>query len=336
MDDQTTEALTRNIIKIILYTTAILLNTGLLFVLWRDPLKRFRNSPSLMIANLALANIVAAIGGLTTTTTIFVCEGVCIGTHIFSGCLHAIGIQSSFAFMVLLAFDRLVAISHPYRYNTIFGSYIFNALLSTVGWATGVNFPPLIYYGVFDEQISVQRLLARVYCVDIIVLAAVTAVLYPLNCYNFRRRKRFMQASTNRGQAVEDIRLAHQLSITSMFAASVLLIGTCPYIAVLAFDFKDCPIKCFIEKRFTKFWANYQVARPIILFINPIIYAWRLPLYRKSSILVAKRLFHCISKRKQQQRMSLDSLSISNNNSSNGRYVNQLTCSTTGTNDVQV
>ena len=330
--DQTTEQLTRNIVKIILYSIAILLNTWLLFVLWRDPIKRFRNSPSFIIANLALADIVAAIGGLGTTATIFICKVGCVDRQTLVSCIQTVGIQSSFLFIALLAFDRFFAISHPYRYGTIFGRKLCRGLLCIFGWATGSILSPLVYYVELNGEKSHHLVLYQLYVVDITVLAVITAILHPLNYYNYWRKKRYLRVAVHPVQEMEDLRMAHNLNVVSMTVATVLFIFKTPYVVILVYTLKDC-ISCLINENFRKFWTNYQAAVAVVLLINPIIYAWRLPLYRKSSVVVAKNLFHTITGKKVFNK-SQDSFSRSNTSSS--RNGNQMTCSTTAVNDVQV
>lgn len=329
--DQTTEQLTRNIVKIILYSNAILLNTWLLFVLWRDPIKRFRNSPSFIIANLALADIVAAIGGLGTTATIFICKVGCVDRHILFSCIQTVGRQSSFLFIALLALDRFFAISHPYRYGTIFGSKICRGLLCCFGWATGSILSPLAYYVELNGEKGQQLVLYQLYVVDITVLAVITAILYPLNYYNYWRKKRYLRVAVHPVQIMEDLRMAHNLNVVSMIVATVLFIFMAPYAVMLVYTL-DC-IPCLINENFQKFWTNYQAAVAVVLFINPIIYAWRLPLYRKSSFVVAKNLLHTITGKKVFNKPH-DSFSRSNTSSS--RNGHQMTCSTIAVNDVQV
>lgn len=331
--DQTTEQLTRNIVKIILYSNAILLNTWLLVVLWRDPIKRFRNSPSFIIANLALADIVAAVGGLGSTATIFTCKLMCLDTHKLFACIQTVGLQSSFLFIALLAFDRFFAISHPYRYGTIFGSKLCRGLLCILGWATGSILSPLAHYLDLNEEKGREFVLYQLYVVDITVLAVITAILYPLNYYNYLRKKRFLRTSVHPAQIIEDLRLAQSLNVISMIVAIVLFTSMIPYAVVLGFTLGEC-IDCLIDENFQKFWVNYQASIAVVLFINPIIYTWRLPLYRKSSVIVAKNLLYTITGKKLFRKSSDSLISRSNNNSS--RTGQQRTCSTTGINDVQV
>ena len=331
--DQTTEQLTRNIVKIILYSNAILLNTWLLFVLWRDPINRFRTSPSLIIANLALADIVAAVGGLGSTAIIFTCKLDCLDTHKLFACIQTVGLQNSFFFIALLAFDRFFAISHPYRYGTIFGSKLCRGFLCLLGWATGSILSPLAHYVELNEEKGREFVLYQLYVVDITVLAVITVILYPLNYYNYLRKKRFLRSSVHPAQIKEDLCLAHSLNVSSMIVATVLFTSMTPYVVILVYTLKSC-ILCLVNENFQKFWVNYQAAIAVVLFINPIIYTWRLPLYRKSSVVVAKNLLYIITGKKLFKKSS-DSL-IGGSNSNSSRTAHQRTCSTTGINDVQV
>ncbi|CAB4027148.1 adenosine receptor A1-like [Paramuricea clavata] len=327
MNDQPKEQFARNIVKVILYSSAILLNMWLLFVLWRDPMKRFRNSPSFIIANLALVDIVAAIGGLGSFAVIFMCN-TCVDSHKLFGCIQTVGLQNSFVFITLLAFDRFLAISHPYRYNMIFGNKRCGAFLCILGWAIGLTLGPSVHYLELKGS-NHSLVLHKLYVINVAVLAMITATLYPLNYYNYLRKKRFLSASIHPDQAMEDLRLAQKLSVSSMIAATVLLAYMAPYIITLVYSLNNC-MKCLTEERFRKFWVNYQAVIGLILLINPIIYAWRLPLYRKSSIVVAKDLLNMIKRRRTANQSS------DNSNNTSSRITTMLTSSTAGTNDVNV
>ena len=332
MRDQTTEQLTRNIVKLILYCNAILLNSWLLFVLWRDPMKRFRNSTSFIIANLALVDIVGAIGGLGSTTTIFMCKNSCLDRHNLFASIHTVGLQGSFVFIALLAFDRFLAISHPYKYNMIFGNIRCYACLCILGWVIGSILSVLVHYLELNTEKGQEFVLYYLYVIDVTVLALITAILYPLNYYNYLRKKRFFRASIHRDHALENLRLAQQLNVSSMISATVLVTSMAPYAITLSYFLRDC-LECLYNETYLRFWVNYQAAIAVILFVNPIIYAWRLPLYRRSSIMVAKPLLHLISCKKRSNEFS-DTILNSNNN--RNKSVSQLTGSTTGINDVHV
>ncbi|XP_028395854.1 uncharacterized protein LOC114519874 [Dendronephthya gigantea] len=330
MTDQTNDQLTRNIVKLILYSLAVLINNWLLFVLWRDPLKRLRNFPSLIIANLALVEIVGAIGGLGQTTAIFVCakDLSCVDIHKLFACIQTIGLQNSFVFIALLAFDRFLAISSPYRYQVIFGNKYIRAFICISAWATGLILSPLVHYVELNKK-GQTFVLHQLYVADVTILAVITAVLYPLNYYNYLRRKRLLNASLHREHAMEDLRLAQQMNVSAMIVATVFFTALAPYAIVLVYTMKDC-IKCLTNKTFYNFWVNYQAVIAVVLFIHPIIYAWRLPLYRNSSIAVGKQLLNMISSNKRSTN-SMNRLSISNSSRSRIQFT-----SSTAINDVYV
>ena len=332
MTDQTNEQLTRNIVKLVLYSLAVLVNTWLLFVLWRDPLKRLRNFPSLIIANLALVDIVGAIGGLGHTTAIFVCakELSCVDIHKRFACIITIGLQNSSVFLALLAFDRFIAISSPYRYQNILGNKYTRAFICIAAWMSGLTLSPLVHYVELHKK-GQNYVLHQLYVVDVIVLAVITAVLYPLNKYNYLRRKRLLNASIQQQHAMEDLRLAQRMNVSATIAATVFFTAMTPYAILLVYTINDC-FTCITNKTFRKFWVNYQVVIAVILFINPIVYAWRLPLYRNSFIAVGKQLLNIISSQKGPSNFKTR-LSISTNSS---RSKTQFTTSSTAVNDIYV
>lgn len=280
MSDATQEQLVKDVIKTTLYVLAILLNFFLLYVIWRDPVKRFRNAPSYTIANLALADMVAAIGGLGACVDIFATLRS-YAVHKVWACISTAGQQSSFLIISILAFDRYLAISHPYRYRKIFCQNHWSTILNISAWIIAWVISPTVHLLKIPLD-KYSLVLYHMYVTNLSILALVTLTLYPLNYWSFlKAQKRHASPQRFRVKSMEDLRLAQQLNLTWMIVASFLLVAMVPYVYMLIISIQNC-YSCMLNPIFVKFWAYYQVAFPATLCVNPLIYAWRLPLYRKA------------------------------------------------------
>ena len=277
---QAQDQVIRDIIKMTLYILSIMVNLSLLFILWLDPIKRFRNPPSYTIANLALADIIAAVGGLGSCLAIFFSSSN-ITMHKVFGSVTTAGLQSSFLVILTLAFDRYLAMNYPYRYRRIFGEKYWNIILNLIEWILACTISPVVYFVNLGYD-NFNLVLYHLYVIDLAVLALVTSILYPLNYWSFLKAKNRIERSEScRQKVLEDLRLGRQLNQTWMIVASFLFLSMVPYVYTLVISVKKC-ISCLLNPSFIKFWSHYQVVFPAILLANPVIYAWRLPLYRKA------------------------------------------------------
>ena len=86
---------TETAFKLTFYFLAAIENSLLLYVIYKDPLKRFRNTPSYFIGNFTIADLVSIISGICDSIFHFNPQKT-EQTQEIVGCFAAIGIQSSF------------------------------------------------------------------------------------------------------------------------------------------------------------------------------------------------------------------------------------------------
>ena len=270
---------TETAFKLIFYFLAAIENSLLLYVIYKDPLKRFSNTPSYFIGNFTIADLVSIISGI--------CDSI---FHLnpqktqqiqeIVGCFAAIGIQSSFLIIMIFAIDRYIAIAHPYKYQNIMTNKFVLVILLSFPWCFSAIALPVIY---FAPAYRHKRTLTNLFAGDVIALTAISIMVHPLTYWTFKRKTNNLSTSScaNKQIQKENLKIAKVLSNTVLLVSICLITFTSPYLVAFSFSLAECD-QCFLSNAFQSFWKYYPLITAIRLMTNSFVYAWRLPLYRES------------------------------------------------------
>ena len=280
---------TETAFKLIIYFLSAIANLLLLHVIYRDPLKRFRNPPSYFIASFTIADLVSIISGI--------CDSIfLLNPQLIADCFSAIGIQSSFLTIMLFAFDRYAANAHPYKYENFMTKKNVLVILIFFPWCFSIIALPVIYYApIYGYRETVTKLFAG----NIIILTAISLIVHPLTYWTFRRNIKGLSSSRYRNIQIqkENLKIAKVLFTTALVVSISLITFMSPYIVVFSFILADCN-KCLLSHAFQSFWQYYPLLTAIRLMTNSLVYAWRLPLYRESlkAFIANTRLQHLLNR----------------------------------------
>ena len=256
------------------HSLAILLNCTLLLLLYKDPLKRFRNSSSYLILNLAVIDLSGAsinlflqISNLGMSFTKFLLSLVAATTH------------CSFITLMFVSFDRFLAIAYSLQYRSLVLPKRIIAMI-LFAWVTSLSLSVLLY---FVPQISAHLAGTGFYAVNIFILTGTILAIYPLTYRKFRsqRRQLFSLNSTNQQLRREKLKTEKNLAKTMFLVSLSLILFTSPYLVMFLFVITGCN-SCILNKHVLNFWTFYRCFFALHFGLNPVIYAWRLPSYRKS------------------------------------------------------
>lgn len=275
------------VFQFLLYFMASIGNCLLLFVMYRDPLKRFRNSTSYFIINLTLADLLSTASGISETVMQLNPPVPTTGdipiNYKITGCVSCIGIECSLLMIMVFTLDRYVAIAHAFRYNNFFGKRYIAVTAIIISWCFAIVSLPVMYFASLADNI--QDLLTRVLASNFIALCFVTLTLHPYTHWVFSTRIHALRnSSANHKQLLEE-----NLKVAKVLATTVLAVSLCsiffslPYFIAFCFYNAKCD-SCFLSEAFQSFWKFFSLCPSARVMVNTLLYAWRLPLYRKSLI----------------------------------------------------
>ncbi len=271
-----------NRVGIACYSFAIFLNCVLLWMMYKDPLKRFRTPSALLIANLAISDLLGACFSLAIECEIaknprYHTSDI---TTLYLPWLAATTGQCSYYTVILVSFERYAAIAHPFRYRDLV--VIKNTLFAIIAsW--------LLAFAISTPSIFVQKLYEitdtgnSIYAMNTFILTAIILVLYPLTHSSLRRqRKQVLSMNASNGKLRQNkLKIEKDFANTMFLVCVSLILFTSPYVVMFFFKTTDC-ISCILNNYFLTIWMYFRIFFAVHFGVNPVIYALRLPCYRQS------------------------------------------------------
>ena len=273
------------VFRILFYSLASFGNCLLLFVMYKDPLKRFRNATSYFIMNISLADLMSILSGVSEAIIQLYPQDPKAGdiqkNQKLALCIYGIGIQSSLLMTMLFSLDRYLAIVHAFTYTNIIGNKYAVKIAIFLPWCFSIIVLPVMYYASLAE--NVNEVLTRMLAGNFIALSCVTLIVHPYTHWIFVKRLKDLRNSSlsHKELLEEDLKVAKILSSTVLVVSTCLIIFIAPYFVAFCFHVASCD-KCFLNNSFLSFWKYYPLLSSVRFMVNSVVYAWRLPLYRKS------------------------------------------------------
>ena len=270
-----------NITVIVLGFIGFLMNMLLLFVLYKDPLKRFRNPANVFIASLAMADTLnVTFMVLSKLVPMMVSGRLVFAQAVFSG-IMVVGTQSSFLVVAMLASERFSAVVFPFRYKSV-ATTRRACYANLASWCAALVVASFFYPS--PEHISMWLFM---YSGEIIFLCLVTLLIYPVMYHKFWREGKRISALNSGASGFADRRLQlnKQMAVTVLLVTSTVVTFNVPYILSSVFAWFGCT-RCALDPVFLELYVFYPVGHVCYFAMNPLIYAWRLAIYRKSLTIV--------------------------------------------------
>lgn len=272
------------IISVCICVIATIANLLLLFAIYKNPLKCFRNPTSLFIANLGIADLLNSLINLeelfvtqTVYETTFCFPGV--GGKILPGIVGFIFLLT-FPSVTILALERYMSIAHPLWHQVTVTSRRCYTWIAMV-WL--INF---IYTGITVTSVAPDKSsLSIVLTLYPSVFYLTTIFIYFLAFICIRKQRYLLSTdmtTTEMARKMLELRLRNQ----NRFLSTLLIINI-----VLTFGLIPTIISLYLQYRQygSKTDETMDVWLPvtnILLFLNtaanPFLYIWRLPKYRKT------------------------------------------------------
>lgn len=275
------------IIIAILATTA---NSLLLFVIYKDPYKCLRRPSTGFIAALSITDLVT---GLVTEPTYVaaVLEGYSngnfkLGLRTVAAFCGIITYTSGVLFVMALALERVLACGFvPFYRNYV--RFRTTIVISCFIWLYSVFFSVLQFLGVNDEAYHFVDISLH----HVLPLLTIALAYAALSWLIRRRRRAIIPAQQNTTQGLQttpngittqqalQIQRERQMAIVVMITGLLLFVSLVPYLVVIALtgNCSSCNQNVL--------YAAFMISVPILYInsiVNPFLYAWRLPQYKRS------------------------------------------------------
>ena len=259
---------------------AIILNGLLLVVFAVDPLRCLRNISSYLIINIALADLVTGTAILIWTTQTwpwlsFLCEQIVLSSI-------WLGYTVSFLTITLLSCERFIAIKYIWSANRIVTKQRTMYAIIII-WL--ISCSSFVLISPTYRQIYILSLSTFFeFCVIVVVI-------FYVKLWRTRR-------SHSQQESAIAVRQEMKLTVVVFILLVILVFTTLP----LMFTYQIIILASLICK--TRFCLGKALhSLPLQLFpvfainfsLNPVIYAWRLPKYRRSFYLLCSMLFQNIT-----------------------------------------
>lgn len=279
-----------SVLSIVTTTSNILL----LIAIWKDPLKCFKSSAKYFIVGLSIADLIT---GITTEPffaayyfiqffkkTLHPSPFVTLLYNI-GGIISSVALKYSFLVVLALSWSQHTAISFPHHYRKFITPR--NIIIFMVcAFMYLVLFTAVQFMGILDvatfQKIDVGHstfLSANLLIVSLLLYRA------------YRRRSALRETSTKpqssgkrqNGKQGREKTLDQQFTIVSIYLGAILLLCALPHvITVYIFLYPTSPL---VGQTFLNLLVLLRMS-DVLLFIkvcvDPFIYAWRLPNYRKT------------------------------------------------------
>ena len=249
---------------------SMLTNGVLLVILYLDPLKKFRTTTNYLIISLTFSDFVT--GGVSCAFA-FTYSPVTFG-------MFWTTILSSFFTIFFISCERLVVVMYPLKaksliterrvFTFIAADWLASAVLGSL---VGILLPPVREHYLF---VVVFILLALI----IVLVGIYIAIILKM-----RRKPKLIRKSMRpdslRNKMLHEKRLVGVL----MLLVAILLITVVPYLATgLVMNGYRILGRTPIPESLAGFTKYYLLVELLNFAVNPIIYAWRLPSYRRSVV----------------------------------------------------
>ncbi|EDO41129.1 predicted protein [Nematostella vectensis] len=305
-------ALTSAICLCILSAITITSNILLLVAIWKDPLKCFKSAATYYVVGLSLADLCT---GLITEPFFAAAYFITFleGKVVYSGALGFVyragvavsGVALKYSFLVILALSwtQFVAITWPHSYKRfvtkrkvlffMVAVFLYLVLFTSVQL---LNIFKIMTFLIVDLTLNTTFL-----CVNLLVISVLLIVAYRKRTVS--RAATYSQSTTQgkaNGGGARERAIDHQFTIVSIYLAVILLLTALPHV-ILAYTYLFTHSTLTVKQN-----ERIQIAlriSDILLFIkvclDPFVYAWRLPAYRKT----LATMFLSRNGRSEQERM---------------------------------
>lgn len=269
-------------ISLLIISVITVFGNGILcLAMYKDPLKCFRTSPMLFVANLAVADFLTGsiVDPLYTAYNFGYYQARDYQTALTAGD-HAsyITVNVSLCTVVVLVIDRFLALKIPIRYRNVMTRRAAGGIIVTL-WVYSILFSFLRYMGVPETTY---------YLLDLHI--HVTGSLFALTVFLVLIYRRSVVARNQRvGMADPTPRCVDQrkqmISDAKIIRTFLIILAACYLCLLPYYIYMHAYLFCTTCQTNVVLLAMSKMSEPVVYLncaVNPFIYAWRHKMFRKS------------------------------------------------------
>lgn len=289
---------------LLLFAVLITISNGLLlFVIYKDPLRTFRNATTVLVISLGVADFLTGCVTAMDVGISHILEGLAIQKLLLQAkIISQITVRGSVFILTVFAVERFIAVAFPYTYRASI-TVRKTAIGCTICWVLAIVTSFL--------ELSVDRNLYDVifFYITFILPLATMCFTYCATCYLMRttaeRVYRQRGGSDNRHRergtarkekmSTQSAKIQKQLMKTASILVIVFALSLVPFWSFTA-------IRRYCKGCTEQKWciAGYRLSIPILYSnsaLNPLLYAWRMRPYRRSFKALFGKKQNCATRR---------------------------------------
>ena len=264
---------------LLLFAVLISISNGLLlFALYRDPLKTFRNATAVLVAALGITDFLT---GFVTAVDVGICHIIEATTNrkvmLQAKIISQVTVRASVFIMTMFAVERFIAVAFPYvyRFSITIKKTLFGCVLCWVFAIVTSCLELLVERNLYD--------MIFLYLTFVVPLLTV-CFTYCASCWLMKQKAKRLKTHDARKKKIprQSTKVQTQLTKTATLIILVFILSLLPFwsLTVVARYCKGCAKESW-------FIACYRFSIPILYSnsaLNPLLYAWRMRSYRRSFI----------------------------------------------------
>ena len=276
---------------LLLFAVLITISNGLLlFVIYKDPLKTFRNPTAVVVMSLGVADFLTGCLTAVDVGISHILEGLDIQKVLLQAkIISQVTVRGSVYILTMFAVERFVAVAFPYTYRvsiTVRKTAIgcaFCWVLAIVTSCLELAVDRDLYDVIFFYIIFVLPLVTMcfTYCATYCLMKIKAERVYrQRGNTEDKHRERGSTRTRKEKMSKQSAEMQKQLMKTASLIIIVFALSLVPFWSFTAIR-RYC--KGCVEKKW--FIAGYRFSIPILYSnsaLNPLLYAWRMRPYRRS------------------------------------------------------
>ncbi|XP_028400573.1 lysophosphatidic acid receptor 1-like [Dendronephthya gigantea] len=266
------------IISSILIFIGFICNLILLICMIKDPLHIFRNPSSYLIINLAIADMESCVAQLIFNGLLIVGQ-LDTARLVFESGITFFGPDVSFMCLLSLAIERYLCVTKPILYRVHFTGKKIVALIAFI-WFLHIARVAGIIYSLKADIVDIKDVkIITLFLHVVFILFCLICNIATMSHFNKTRARELQEGTGNHAPSAR-VRTQRRFVVTMVIISSCLVVTIVPF-TVLKFltEVRDIPLP-------VEAIAIVQTFYIINFGINPALYFWRMPRYRKSIIAV--------------------------------------------------
>ena len=263
-------------------------NAALLLTIFRDTRRLLETPPSLLIANLCLSDLMVGLvaGNLVGVKDVYRYQNVPVPDKLDAIIRLVLGLSLfvSSGTIIALSYDRYVVVMHPFKYKSTVTKERVEIFIAVL-WAASLTicFIPL-------TKIPENILAIAIAHIHASIPAVLLTVMYIKVFRALGERKRELKDAgiTSEMRSKQVLNRERKMVVTILIVLALFYVTFLPeFVALHLLHFSESCARSLLFRKLEIIFSRFLFLNSAM---NPFVYAWRLPKYRKAVFTCFSRL----------------------------------------------